>query len=221
MPVGTGGRIAQDQVLISIHEVLSGIDSPVIQSRPSSTMSAPDPAFLLQDWCAEPSEVKDKFLVHDTRGLKWALHDFEPPAGLADGDVSRVLETFVLMGAHPGGRSVEGIGFQHRDLQVVNALQATGLVQPRDGNRWALTMPGVSALVSAWQLDSGTRVFNVRDALPLEERATYEMIQTLFANGWAWQQWYPAGRLPRGAPAIPTGYAEGGPKVFHTPHALC
>ena len=55
--VGSGGRVGQSDLLVSMHRPLSGFENQVVETRAAASASAPDPGFLIQDYTARIDEL--------------------------------------------------------------------------------------------------------------------------------------------------------------------
>ncbi len=110
-PVGAGGRIQQDRVLVTLHQRLSGFDNLVVETKPSMTKTSPDATFLIQDWASTATVVKDEFCSHAFAGSRWIVPDLPLPDGMSHCAVSQVVEKFMAAGAHEAGRLSMGIAW--------------------------------------------------------------------------------------------------------------
>jgi hypothetical protein len=220
VPVGAGGRVAQDRVLVSLHQPLSGFDKVVINARPCTTERSPDPAFLINGW-AEDAEVKQHFLSYPSEGLRWTLADFVLPDGISDADVTTVVEKLMVSGAHATGRLAMGIALPASEVPCARALEAAGTVLHTDTDRWFLTHAGVHGLASCISLGPSRPIFDVRPDLAIEDMTSFELISTLGSQGWAWRQWYTPNTKPKRVDPIPLGYTAGAPKVWFTSRTVC
>lgn len=128
--VGAGGRLKDSDILVSVHNRLTGFGGELVLANRAATASEDEcPSFLLEELSHDDKEVAQHMLRYTTANQHWTIIGLDPPAGLSDGDVASVLSEFMVKGALPGGSLPEGIALRGSAQRCAQALAGDGYVQ--------------------------------------------------------------------------------------------
>ena len=221
--VGAGGRLTKGAVVIS-HTSLCGenalsSDTVLIGENPSATQDVSG-QFLLRGFAGNLDELQTTMRTWDSASLAWTLRDSHL-YGFQHGELHNLLHGMVTAAAFESSEDSPGFSAVQTQMPVLQMLAQHGLVTStgREDIRWHLTDKATKQLTTCSKLENPSRVFRVREHLPLQERSAYELMMAMQEAGWEWRRWVPPSkRTRRMAIAGDTfdDYSRGGRKLWYS-----
>ena len=221
--VGAGGRLTKGAVVIS-HTSLCGenalsSDTVLIGENPSATQDVSG-QFLLRGFAGNLDELQTTMRTWDSASLAWTLRDSHL-YGFQHGELHNLLHGMVTAAAFESSEDSLGFSAVQTQMPVLQMLAQHGLVTStgREDIRWHLTDKATKQLTTCSKLENPSRVFRVREHLPLQERSAYELMMAMQEAGWEWRRWVPPSkRTRRMAIAGDTfdDYSRGGRKLWYS-----
>ena len=205
VPIGTGGRVTRDNVLVTLHKPLQvhpDSTSAVVEDRPLSTQA--DPVFTLDAWYLQHDEVKELFIGYCCKNIRWTLPGFRVDGTGADCEaLCNLLRMLMAGGSHTGGRGF-GYSASEEDLGLLTALECAQYVQQRR-NKWWLTELGTRSVRSCTRVSEPFKVFDARpELLPsLQDHTAFELMVLLASSGWRWKSYVCASKRRKKDEPIP------------------
>ena len=95
LPVGAGGEVSRGELVISLHRNLGTDAEPIVETRPASGDTHPDPGLVLGDVLGSIDDHEAELLQHRGQTIMWYVPDMHIEDGVAFESVSRVITAMV------------------------------------------------------------------------------------------------------------------------------
>ena len=154
--------------------------------------------FLLRGFAGNLDELQTTMRTWDSATLAWTLRNSNL-YGFQHGEIHNLLHGMVTAGAFESSQDSLGFSAMQTQMPVLQMLGQHGLVTStgREDIRWYFTDKGTKQLTTCSKLENPSRVFRIREHLPLQERSTYELMIAMQEAGWEWRRWMPPSKRTR------------------------
>ena len=212
---GAGGRLKQNQILVSVHKPLVGFGSEtVLNNRAAAAAGSKMPVYVLSRFTAD--DVIQTCMIYKSGCQHWTIPGLELRPGIEDMELCLLIRSFMTTGAYPGGRlDADGVALFGMAEACAQDLQVIGHCEVVAG-RWRLTMQGQQALRTCSLVERPTPLFQLRDDLAIEDMSLFELQLSLANAGWQWREWLPPSKRKRVDALIPAAYAPGDAKIWYS-----
>ena len=183
---------------MSVHKTHATSNGEMAMSMDASIVGdAIDPIMILdlQQLVDEFSleGIKDSVFIWKREGLGWRIPGASDAGDLNDEEAGSVIRGCVAAHAYHGTHYV---GFLPPDnlTRAVTTMEQLGYVVPDSlvAGRWVLAVKALSDMRPTTRLCSPLKVFLVQgEALALEDRTEFELLQIMDGSGWECLPWVP------------------------------
>ena len=212
---GAGTYVDTKALAVAVHQRLNELTAgyPIV-SGASTAAAVPNPNFLFSDFDGDLEMLEETAVGYNSVSSRWVLQDVDPtdlaPLAASHDTIHDLLCEFLAARAYPGSHWSRGVRATPENLPIIEALATLQKVEKNEArDSWFLTAAGVADMRTSLKLDMPSRVFEVRDNIPLTDCTAYELAMVLGRQGWQWRLWVAPSQRSVAMDPIPLGYFPG------------
>ena len=221
--VGAGGRLVKGAVVVAHKSFCSSdalTDDTVLVSGAPSTVEDISGQFLLSGLSGSVEDLQTCMRKWGSTELAWTFRGSQS-YGHAHGELHGLLRGMVEASAFVTHEESLGYSALPEEVSILQGLEQHGLVAAagHEDVRWSFTELGTKELTSCLRLSAPSRVFQLREGIPLQDKTTYELMMSLQEEGWEWQRWVPPSKRTRRMAIMGRtfdAYCRDGQKVWYS-----